>query len=478
MTAATTAPAPTAPGRRLSGIDAAFLYLERKEIPLHIAAVAIFEEPVPFQEFVDNIDSKLHLLPRYRQVVVSPKFDLGYPTWETDQEFDIGRHIYRVTVDAPGGEAELSALAGRILSTVMDRSKPLWEIYVIDGLSDGRGAMIVRVHHALADGVAGASLLKILLDPTPEGSRPMPRTRPRHASAPHRQATIPDVFTSAVHSSLENLIAAEAGMMGIAQSLLNGSMQSAMQELSGLLPELVAPPRRLPFNKPCTGERLFTWAEFDFELIRAVRAKMGCKVNDVILAILNRALVKYCRLHGESVAKRFLHVVCPVNIRGEDHGESLGNRITFLPVILPMSEPDPVRMLQQVAARTAAMKSARAAELVSIAASWLGAAPPPLQSLFWSAIPSLQLPVPLFNIICTNVPGSPVPLYSAGKRMTALYPQVPTGYELGVGCAAQTYNGKIFFGLTADAHAAPDVAKLRDFIAKSCREVCRAVKAY
>jgi diacylglycerol O-acyltransferase len=467
-----------AQNRRLSGIDAAFLYLERKEIPLHIAGVGLFEEPVPFGEFVENIDSKLHLLPRYQQIVVSPPFDLGYPTWEPDPNFDIQRHIFHVEVDPPGGEAELSALAGRILSRVMDRSKPLWEIYVVDGLRDGRGAMLVRVHHALADGVAGASLLKIMLDPTPSGSHAIRKPRSRPAPKPLPETSLPDALTSAIHSSLENLIAAEAGMLDFAQSLLGDHMQAALQELTALLPELATPPQRLPFNRPCTGERLFTWTGFDFADLQAVRAKMGCKVNDVILTVLNRALVKYVKLHGEVVAQRFLHVICPVNIRSQEQSQSLGNRITFLPVILPMDEPNAMRMLQAVAARTQAMKSARAAELVAIAASWLGAAPPPLQKVFWAAIPTLKLPVPLFNIICTNVPGSPVPLYSVGKRMLASYPQVPTGYEMGVGCAAQTYNGKIFFGLTADADAAPDVDKLRDFIKTSFREVCRAAKAY
>jgi diacylglycerol O-acyltransferase len=475
VTAASSVPVQS---RRLSGTDAAFLYLERKEIPLHIASVALFEEPIPFEEFVASIDSKLHLLPRYQQVVVSPRFDLGYPTWEPDPDFDIHRHIFRVSLDPPGGEAELSALAGRILSQVMDRGKPLWEIYVVEGLRDGRGAMLARVHHALADGVAGAALLKIMLDPSPQASRAIPKRRSRAAPEPFIPLSLPDALTSAVHSSLENLIAAEAGMLDFAQSLLSERMQAGLQELAALLPELATPAQRLPCNKPCTGERLFHWADFEFAELQAVRAKVGCKVNDVILTVLNRALVKYCKLHGESVSQRYLHVVCPVNIRGDEQGQSLGNRITFMPVILPMNEPNAMRMLEAVASRTNTMKCARAAELVSIAASWLGAAPPPLQSLFWAAIPALKLPVPLFNIICTNVPGSPVPLYSVGKRMIASYPQVPTGYEMGVGCAAQTYNGKIFFGLTADTHAAPDVDKLRDFIKTSFREVCRAAKAY
>src|SRR5690242_11363716 len=143
--------------RSLNGIDAAFLYLERKEIPLHIAGVCVLEGEVPFAEFVRSIDAKLHLLPRYRQLVKEPPFHLGYPTWEDDPDFDIRRHIFHTRVESPGERHELEALASNILSQVMDRRKPLWDIHVIDGVAGGRGAVIARVHHSLADGVAGAS---------------------------------------------------------------------------------------------------------------------------------------------------------------------------------------------------------------------------------------------------------------------------------------------------------------------------------
>jgi diacylglycerol O-acyltransferase len=197
-------------------------------------------------------------------------------------------------------------------------------------------------------------------------------------------------------------------------------------------------------------------------------------VNDVILTVVTRALASYARFHGQSVSKRLLRVVCPVSMRPEGQSESLGNRITFLPVVLPMDIRNPVRMLQTVAARTDVMKRAKAAELIALAASWLGSAPPPLQAAFWGGIPFLTLPVSLFNVICTNVPGSPVPLYTVGRRMLASYPQVPTGWELGVGIAAQSYDGKLFFGLNADTHAAPDVARLRDMIRVSFEELCRS----
>jgi diacylglycerol O-acyltransferase / wax synthase len=452
--------------RRLSGIDAAFLYLERKEIPLNIAGVCVFDGVVPFKEFVAALDSKLHLIPRYRQVIVDPPFHIGYPTWEDDQAFRIRRHIFRARVDAPGGQAELEALSSRILSQVMDRGKPLWDIHVVEGLADGRGAIIARIHHALADGVAGTSLMKIMLDATPNGVRVIrkPRFRPQPPEPNH---SVADALANAMHSSLESMIAVEAVLMDLAKSLFEERTQEALQKVIALLPELAASSDRFVFNKPCTGERKFCWTEFSLADVQGIRETSGGTVNDVILTIVTRAVAAYVKLHGEPVAGRFLRVVCPVSVRQNDQGESLGNQISFLPVALPLGIEDPIEMLHAVTLRTEIMKNARAAHLVALMAGFLGAAPPPLQAFFWGAIPQVTLPLSLLNLICTNVPGSPTALYAVGRKMIASYPHVPTGYELGVNCAVQSYNGNLYCGLTADAQVVPDAEKLRDLIQES-----------
>ena len=460
--------------RRLSGIDAAFLYLERKEIPLHIAGVCVFDGPIPFSQFVKTIDSKLHLIPRYRQLVADPPFHLGYPTWEDDPKFNIRRHIFRAKVEPPGEQPQFEALAGRILTNVMDRRKPLWDIHVIDGLAGGRGAILARIHHSLADGVAGTSLMKIMLDPTPEGSKPV-RKPPFRPQPPNGNHSLADAMASAVHSSLENMIGAEAVLMDLAQSLFDSRTQEALQKLMGLVPELAASSERFPFNKPCTGARRFCWTEFPFEAVQQIRHAGGGTINDVLLTVVTRGLARYIELHGEPVKGRFLRVICPVNVRHGDNGESLGNQISFLPVALPLGIRNPVKMLHAVAERTEIMKNAHAAHLVALLASWLGSAPPPLQALFWGAIPNITLPLPLFNVICTNVPGSPVPLYAGGRKMIACYPHVPTGYELGVNCAVQSYDGQFFVGFTADADVVPDVGRLRDLTLAAFEELRRAV---
>jgi WS/DGAT/MGAT family acyltransferase len=460
--------------RRLSEIDAAFLYLERREIPLNIGGVGIFEGEVPFEEFVAAIDSKLHLIPRYRQVVAPPPFNLGHPTWEDYPRFNIRDHIHHVTLAAPGTEAELEALAGNLFSQVMDRAKPLWHTYVVDGLEGGRGAVIVLVHHALADGIAGASILKIMFDSTPEGSHALPKQKKPRRRPQQPNHSLAAAVASAIHSSLKNMVAAEAALMDFASNLLTDRMQTGLEGMLGLLPEWAQPVERLPFNKPCGAERKFCWMEADFADLQAIREKLGGTINDVVLAIVTRAISRYTKFHGHPVERRFVRVVCPVSVRNDDPKGSLGNQITFLPVVLPMGVDDPSRLLHAVTKRMEIMKSVRAAELVAIMAAWIGATPPPMQAIFWEGLPLLPLPVPVFNLICTNVPGSPVPLYAVGRRMLSSYPQVPTGYELGFGIAVQSYAGKMCFGVTADAQAAPDFERLRSFLQDALRDFSRA----
>jgi diacylglycerol O-acyltransferase len=459
--------------RRLSAADAAFLYLEREGIPLHIACVAIFEQALPFEEFVESIDSRLQLIPRYKQIVSPVPFNVGHPTWEDDPQFDIKRHIFRARLRAPGKELQLQDLAGRVLSEVMDRGKPLWDIHVVDGLANGRGALIVRMHHSLADGISGAELVNVMLATTPEESYAIPRPRRRAPRRRKPESSLANTIAEALQGTIQSLIAGESTLLTMVDDLVSGRMNGDLQALREVLPEFAASVETLPFNKPCGGAREFCWTEFSLNDAQAIRAAVGGTLNDVILTALTAAIARYVKLHGETVKDRFIRVVCPVNLR-EDHGETLGNQLSFLPVALPIGLQSPVETLKAVAARTKTMKGVGAARLVRLAAACIGAAPPPAQALFWGALPLLPVPLPLFNIICTNVPGSPVPLYAVGKRMVACYPHVPTGYNLGVGCAVLSYDGKLFYGLTADSHAAPDAHRLRDFIRASFEELCRS----
>ena len=463
----------TVVSRRLSAVDAAFLYLERREIPLHMACVCVFDGPLPFEEFVASIEAKIHLIPRYTQIVEMPAYNLTYPIWKDDPYFDIRRHIFHVSLEPPGGEAELEALAGRILSQLMDRNKPLWDIYVIDGLDGGRGAMLARVHHSLADGVTGVALMNVLFDPTPEGSLAVPKVRVRPPKPPAEPSLV-ETIGKVISGTLDTLFAAEVGFVGMARAILGNGSESSFTGLVGVLPELAASVERLPFNKRCGGDRKFCWAEFDLAEAQAIRRFAGGTINDVILAVLTAALARYLKRHRQSIVNRFVRIVCPVSLRHGEQNGVLGNQISFLPVALPLDVADPVQRLRGVARRMETMKRGRAADLVAVAAACIASAPPALQALFWTVISQATLPLPLFNMICTNIPGSSTPLYTVGRRMIATYPQVPTGYELGINCAVQSYDGKLFFGLISDAHVAPDVGRLRDYLYVAFDDLCRA----
>ncbi len=252
---------PAVPNRSLSAADAAFLYLERSEIPLAIACVTIFDGPIPFDQFVAKVASKLAQVPRYQQVVVMPSLNMDLPTWEDDRHFDIHRHVFRVVLDPPGGEAQLEALAGRIFSQILDRNKPLWEIYVVDGLKDKRGALIWRLHHALADGISANRLLELFLDTTPEGS-PAP-SKPRLRRQVASDSTPKGGLAGAVHTAVDGLISTERSLLGFAQALVGDPKRDGSTNLFRLLPELLMSVERLPFNKPCGKRRKFCWAAFD-----------------------------------------------------------------------------------------------------------------------------------------------------------------------------------------------------------------------
>ena len=462
------------PTSRLSAADAAFLYLERKDFPLHIASVCIFDGPIPFKQFVACIKSKLAQVPLYRKIVVTSPWSLEFPVWREDPEFDIRRHIFQSTLDAPGGEAELEALAGRLMSQVLDRNKPLWEMHVVDGLQDGRGAIIWRVHHSLCDGVSAADLMLKILDTSAEGSLKIRRTRKPAAPPKTVEDQVVDGLSSAVTNALGSLVSLETNLLDFAQGILGAKDQGMLKGLVEILPEYAAAVERLPFNKACTGTRKFCWAEIPMADVRKIREVKGGTVNDIVLSVLARALNRYVKLHGESVVGRSVRVMCPISLRSAEQKHKEGNQISFLPRALPLDARGPVETLHAISRRTEMLKKSGAVGLMGLAAKWLATVPPPIQAVFWRNITDIILPMPLFNMICTNVPGSSAPLYAAGRRMLAAYPQVPTGYDLGVGCAVHSYDGKLFVGLTADTQAAPDVARLRDFLVLSFEELLRA----
>jgi diacylglycerol O-acyltransferase / wax synthase len=458
---------------RLTADDASFLYLERKEMPLHIGSVSIFEGPLPLEKFIRLIDSKLHLIPRYRQRVIPAPFNVGHPSWEDDPQFDIRNHIFELDIDAPGDDAALRELSGRLFSGVMDRNKPLWSIHLIKGLENGRSALLCKVHHCMVDGVSGVGLMGIMMDT----SHDMPILSEKPEFAPRPLPTPTELYFSALSQgfsdTIERMIAAQTSYMNLLQTFLAPQTSTAMQQVAPLLAELAIPPARLPFNKPCSGERRITWNEFAFSEARAIRGALGGTVNDVALTVLSGAVAKYVRKHGFNTSKQFCRFMCPVNVRREEQRGRLGNQVSALLVNVPLDIDDPAARLTEVNRRTETLKNSRLADLLHMMATWAGAIPAPLQAMV-AALPFVQFASPIFNMVCTNVPGPQIPLYALGQEMLTYYPHVPCGNDMGMNCAIQSYNHKLAFGITSDAAAAPDAVHMRDFLDESFNELRRA----
>ena len=456
--------------RRLSSLDASFLYFEKKEAPMHIGSVHIFEGEVPFDDFCEMIDRKMHLIPRYQQTVKFDPFNLGHPTWEDDPNFNVRNHIFKLEIEAPGTEAELIDLAGKIFTPVMSRSKPLWDIYWIYGLENNTCAMIARIHHCMVDGMSGIDLIKIILDLSPE-VKPLPPKQPRQVVAPERVDPTKQFFDSllgGVQEGMNRWLEFQSGLLNLTEALTSQPTRDSIQNLLPEMPRLVTPAAMLPFNKQGSGERRLVWSQFSFAEARQIRGALSGTVNDVALTVLSAAVSKYVESHGEQTRGRNLRVMVPVSLRQDDQRGALGNLVSILPVEIPLDLDDITARFRYINQKTGQMKGGRVAEGLNLFSAMMGMLPPPVQALAGALA---NTPLPAVNIVATNVPGPQVPLYTLGHKMTAYYPYVPVGYAVGCGCAILSYDQKITFGLTADVQAMPDVEVLQQFLEESFAEL-------
>ncbi len=455
---------------RLSSEDSIFLYLEKKEMPLHIGAACIFDGEVALEEFTAFVESKLPLIPRYRQRVAVPPLHLGHPCWEPDPGFDIRRHISQATLKR-GTDAELEEFTGDLFGQVMPRDRPLWDITLVHGLKRGRTAMIARLHHCLADGIAGVAILNLLLDASPE-PEPVPPHEDPGFPPPAAGHSVVDALVGATSDAVKYMLAAEAAALDLAAKLAGTNARGAVQSWLELIPEILVSLDRLPFNAPCKGPRRHIWTSYPMPEIAVIREKLGGTLNDVALTMVTLAVSRYAVLHGQSVEKRLLRYWVPINLRAPGEEAGTGNRISILPVLIPLDCGDARQLLAEVYRRTQELKRSHLIELIGMAQAWLGASPPPLQAAF--GLLGNVLPVSPFHLVCTNVPGPAAPLYLMGRRMVASYPYVPIGNDMGFCCAMQSYCDRFFFGLTADREVVPDVFRIREFLDQAFEALRRA----
>jgi len=478
---------------RLSTGDALFLYLEREGMPLNVASVSVFEGKISLAACTRFIESKLPLIPRYRQRVVAPPFNIGLPLWEYDPDFDIHYHVRHLTLKH-GTDAELKAEAGKILSKMMDRQRPLWDFTLLHGLKGNRTGVVTRMHHCLADGLAGVSLMNVLMDASPEVRPHAPDNSQPHAAPRTKTPKFLDELISSSFSIAERVLKAQTEFLDVLQHALasagHGTEEHAphahaeagftadagipsMAEFTRFMPELTSTTQRLPFNTVCRGPQEFRWAQIPLAEIKAVKDACGATVNDVVLAVVISAIRRYVELRGVRVRGRLLRIVVPVNVRGNGKVKVLGNRITFLPVTIPLDIRNPRKLVTAIRERMAFLKNAHVAEFVGMFGTVLGAIPTAAQVLVGPIVS--QLPLGLGNIICTNVPGPQFPLYLLGHKMLRCYPYVPIGGDLGLNCAVLTYDGTAYFGFSGNAEAAPGLGRLERFLIASFAELRKSV---
>ncbi len=453
---------------RLTTLDATFLYYEKKSAPLHIGSVSVFDGEIPLAGFVRHVESKLHLLPRYRQLAVRPPLNLGHPHWEADPNFDIQRHIYELHLQPPGTESQLRDLAGRLFGQMLRRDKPLWELYIIQGLEGNRAALLLKVHHAMVDGISGVNFLTTILDasPTPEpDAEPVPYDPP---PLPHLQTEVVDSVRDSTEESLRGWIEVWRELRSMRQEFRTEETRAGLRRMRGRLPRLLLPPAPLPFNGPLSGRQQVAWSQFPLPEIREIRAALHGTVNDVVLTVLSGAMSRYIETRGVQPKRRFLRLMIPVSMRRNGERGELGNIVSLLPLDIPLALADPIARFKYIQDATLASKEVHLAQGINLLRYLAANVPPPIQATVGAYGRTVT---PVFNMVCTNVPGPQGPVYLLGKRMTAYYPYVPIAHRIGCNCAILSYDQKLAFGLTADTRLMPDVERLKALLDEAYAEL-------
>lgn len=459
------------PSERLSPLDATFLNVEDGVTHMHIGSVSIMQGPPPrYEEFRDRVAAKLPMVRRYRQVVRTVPFDLGRPVWADDPYFDIEYHIRHTALPRPGDEGQLQNLVGRLMAQQLDRSRPLWEMWVVEGLTGNRWAIVSKVHHCMVDGVSGSELLGLVLDPVPDPPEPEPL--PWIPTLPPTGwelalGAAADMLSSPLE--LSRLIRAYTRM----PSRLLGSLLdtvSAVRATASAMTTASSP--RL--NGPIGPHRRWVPAEVAVADVKEVRSRFGGTFNDVVLAVIAGGFRDLLMKRGESVEWP-LRTLVPVSVRPRDErglavgdGE-LANRVSGVFAELPVHIADPVARLRAVTDQMAGLKEAKQALAGEALISLSGFAPPMLLSLACRL--GTKVPQNRVNTVTTNVPGPQIPLYAAGRRMLAVYPYVPLGLHLRIGVAIFSYDGRVTFGVTGDYDGAPDIPVLAQGIEQAMADL-------
>jgi diacylglycerol O-acyltransferase / wax synthase len=462
---------------RLTALDNSFLILERPNAYMHVASTLIFEAG-PLRQPDGGVDaeavkrltlSALHRIPRYRQKLAWAPV-LGHPYWVDDPNFNIDYHIRHTSLPRPGTEEQLKRLSGRIMQQHLDRQRPLWEMWVVEGLEGDRFAVISKVHHCMIDGISGVDILRELLSMTPEHDV--------HEPAPFIPRPMPS-GPELLRAELTRWATLPLTTFGSVRALIREATETRREAATRLraVATAVGTSFRTGSETPLNGEigphRRFDWLPMDINEIKAVRRALGGSLNDVVLTVVTGAVRRFLLRRHVNPATIEFRIMAPVSVRTEDERGTLGNRVSAWLLPLPVSIADPRKQLEIIAMRTDELKRSRQAVGASVLTQMAEWTPSTLLALAGRNVTRL-LP---FNMVVTNVPGPQMPMYMLGSRMLESYPHVPLVDGLGLGIALLSCEGKLCWGFNADYDLIPDLRAFVDAIREAFRELRQLANA-
>jgi diacylglycerol O-acyltransferase / wax synthase len=457
---------------RLTALDSTFLHLEdHSDAHMHVASVMVFEGSAPsHQELVDHVQDRLHLVPRYRQRLAYVPLGQGRPVWTDDPHFNAYYHIRHTALPKPADDAALKRLAGRLFSQRLDRSKPLWEIWLVQNMSGNRFALVAKTHHALVDGISGVDITTVLFDaarepaapPAPPdawSARPLPGSAKLLGEALIERSTMP---TEMLRGARALLRAPRRAASQVRQGLVNVGATT----IAGI--SSPAPPS--PFNVDIGPHRRYTFLDADLHRFKAVKDSLGGTLNDAVLTSVTLALGRYLRRKGVDTSGLELKAMVPVSVRTREQRGELGNQVAAMWAPLPVGVQNPADCLHKIAAAMDELKKSGQAVGATVLTNLAGFAPPTILS----QAARLQARQQFFNLVVTNVPGPQFPLYLLGRRLQRLYPVVPLAQRQALGIAVMSYDGHLGFGLLGDYDALPDLEVIADDLKWAIASLYRA----
>ncbi|MCW2498341.1 MAG: acyltransferase [Frankiales bacterium] len=455
---------------RLSPLDVSFLYMETPTTAMHVGGVAVLDPPADgfdYDRLCELISQRIGLVPRYRQKVRWVPGRLANPVWVDDPDFDVTYHVRRSALPKPGNREQLKELVARLQSRQLDRNRPLWEIYLVEGLEDGKVAIVTKTHHAMVDGVSAVDIGTVILD-----LEPTPRAVPDDDWTPRQEPGAVGLLAAAV----SDLLTKPSGALDTARTAV-GDVRATAGKVAAVAGGVLAQARVMarqapgtPLNVPIGEQRRFGMADTLLEDYKTVRRAHGGTVNDVVLATVGGALRTWLLTRGEKVTPTtVVRAMVPVSVRADAEKGELGNRVSSYFVDLPVGEASAVMRLHQVSFAMRGHKESGSSVGADALVQLSGFAPPTIHAL--GARTASVMTRRLFNLVVTNVPGPQFPLYAAGARMLSMYPVVPLAKNQAVSIGLTSYDGGVFYGLNADRDAMPDIDVLASCLEESLAEL-------